>query len=146
MDPHSVHYRWLYSALLMVALALSLAGCPRRPLPPEGADLVASSPPGSVAFCKEDPNDRRRLVDFRVTNNGSRFAPAFITRVDFFRFGPRDISMAGLRPGEFRDADPITPPQGCFDPDCNFSISVDSQNSVDETNEANNGGAGNCVG
>jgi hypothetical protein len=109
------------------------------------ADLVAASPPGSVQFCKQ-VGDQRRIV-IRVENLGGAFAPASITRVDIAPFASFDIPVIGIPPGGFRDLDPIALPSGCG-PDCDFSITVDRYDSVDEgpAGEANNTAFGGCVG
>ncbi len=37
-------------------------------------------------------------------------------------------------------------PAGCFDPDCDFTITVDPDGKVDEANETNNAADGRCIG
>jgi hypothetical protein len=107
-------------------------------------DLVPLSPPGSVQFCKRV--DGQLQVAIRVENQGGAFAPASITTVDFFSFGSADIPTVGIPGGRFIDLAPIKPPAGCFQRDCVFKITVDSLNSVNESNYGNNSGTGVCVG
>ena len=37
-------------------------------------------------------------------------------------------------------------PSGCFNPDCDFEIIVDSTDAIDESNELNNSQTGSCLG
>jgi hypothetical protein len=108
------------------------------------ADLVPISPPDSRLFCKS-VNGQLQIVA-RVENQGSAFAPASITTVDFFSFGSVDVPMVGILGGRFIDLKPIKPPAGCFNRDCVFRITVDSIDSVDESNEGNNSVTGVCIG
>jgi hypothetical protein len=108
------------------------------------ADLVPTEPEGGVQFCKFVNNQLQAVV--RVKNQGGAFAPASITKVDFFAFGSVNIPTPRLSPGEFIDLGPIKPPTGCFNPSCQFRITVDSGNSVDESDEGNNSTIGVCIG
>jgi CARDB len=108
------------------------------------ADLVPTEPEGSVRFCKSVNNQLQVVV--RVENQGGAFAPASITKVDFFSFGSVDVPTLGISPGEFIDLGPIKPPAGCFNPNCQFRITVDSGNSVDESDQENNSANGVCIG
>jgi hypothetical protein len=111
------------------------------------ADLVATSSPGSTDFC-ELVSDSDRRVRVRVVNRGGTVAPASTTRVDFPPFTSFNFPTVEIPPGGFVDLDPIEPPPGCFNPDCNFVITVDSTESVDEGSaaEANNTAVGSCPG
>jgi len=37
-------------------------------------------------------------------------------------------------------------PAGCFEPDCDFQITVDANGEIEEFDEANNSAAGKCIG
>jgi hypothetical protein len=44
------------------------------------------------------------------------------------------------------DLSPLSIPGACFNPDCDFKITVDSNGQVNESNEGNNTVSGNCLG
>jgi hypothetical protein len=113
------------------------------PIRVENADLEPIPPPN---FCVV-VNNRLQVV-VRVGNVGSVFAPASITKVDFFPYGSVEVPTPGIPPGQFVDLDSIAPPSGCFDPDCSFRITVDTGDGVDEgpSGEGNNSANGQCVG
>jgi CARDB len=111
---------------------------------PGKADLAPVSPPNSVQFCKSVAGQLRVAV--RVLNHGKAYAPASITTVDFFSFGRVNVPTAGIQAGNYIDLDPIAPPAGCFQSDCVFKITVNSDNRVDESNLNDNSHPGGCVG
>ena len=64
---------------------------------------------------------------------------------------PAESSAATVPPPPERPSmplEPIQPPPGCFDSDCDFTINVDSGDSVDEgpSGEGNNSVRGVCLG
>jgi subtilase family serine protease len=68
-----------------------------------------------------------------------------MTEVDFIQHGKASLPVGGLGPGG--SADLLFPiPAGCFDPDCEFRITVDVLNDVAESNEGNNMASGVCLG
>ncbi|MGE5444964.1 MAG: CARDB domain-containing protein [Ignavibacteriales bacterium] len=84
-----------------------------------------------------------------VRNQGDFNAPTSTTRVTFFTSEgsvPVDLSTPALSPGASVDLGPVSFPSGCFNPDCNFTITVDINNNVDELNEGNNSVSGFCPG
>lgn len=120
--------------------------CPPEPVgPPTAPDLVpiaAPTPPADNGpFC----NLSRGAV-FRVRNAGGDVAPPSTTTVDFFAFGAVNIATPNLAPNGFFDVIGTPTPPGCFEPDCEFRITVDSGNSVDEgaAGEGNNSVDGVC--
>ena len=117
-----------------------------EPAAAANADLQPVSPPGSVLFCRAVSGKLSAVI--RVENTGSGFAPASITRVSFFSLGSVDLPTPGIAAGDFVDLGPVSLPGGCFNPDCDFSITVDALNSVDEgqTGESNNTAPGGCIG
>jgi len=119
------------------------------PIKGEQADLEPISPPISLPrtdFCAVVNNQIQVVV--RVGSIGSDFARASITKVDFSPYGSVEVPTPRIPRGSFVDLAPIQPPPGCFDPDCDFTITVDSGNSVDEgpSGEGNNSAAGECLG
>jgi hypothetical protein len=110
------------------------------------ADLLPVSPPGSALFCKAVSGKLSAVI--RVRNVGSGFAPASITRVNFSSLGSVDLPTPGILPDGFVDLGPVSLPEGCFNPDCNFIITVDAIDSVDEGvfGETHNIATGSCIG
>jgi hypothetical protein len=90
---------------------------------------------------------RRREGGLIVTvrNQGSAPAGPSVTRVDFGAHGTVDMPTPGLGPGASVDLT-FSIPFGCFDPDCEFRITVDANNSVAESDEGNNTASGVCIG
>jgi subtilase family serine protease len=57
------------------------------------------------------------------------------------------LALAGLPLAPNASVDLLFPiPPHCFDPDCDFRITVDVANAVAETNEGNNVATGVCLG
>ena len=68
-----------------------------------------------------------------------------MTEVDFFAFGKVSMPTPPLGVGALTDL--IFPiPPGCFNPNCEFRITVDANNQVSESNEGNNIAKGICLG
>ncbi len=113
------------------------------PLPPP-----ASTPPGG--FCQR--NDQGQLL-LKVYNQGGTNAVASTTRVIFAPGGPGQfaalisIPTPALAAYTGTDLPPIPIPNSCFNPntlECNFTIGVDLDNVVLESNEINNNASGLC--
>jgi hypothetical protein len=104
------------------------------------ADLVPV-PDANGSFC------RRRDLTLTVTVRNQGIGPAgpSVTEVDFFAFGKVSMPTPPLAPGASVDLFFPIPP-GCFDPDCDFRITVDANNQVNESNEGNNIAKGLCRG
>jgi subtilase family serine protease len=82
-----------------------------------------------------------------VKNQGTAPAGPSTTQVDFFQYGQISLPTPPLGAGQLTSpllAFPIPP--GCGDPDCEFRITVDVNNDVAESNEANNTADGICIG
>nr|HMT21887.1 CARDB domain-containing protein [Promineifilum sp.] len=98
-------------------------------------------PDGNGFFCRR--RDGNLIVT--VKNQGSFGAGPSVTVVDFGAFGAVSMPTPALGPGASVDlAFPI--PLGCFDPDCDFRITVDANNNVVESDEGNNSASGTCLG
>lgn len=92
-------------------------------------------------FCRRE--DQSLIVT--VKNQGSAGAGPSATQVDFLHHGQVVLLTPALTPGASVDlAFPIPP--GCFDPDCEFKITVDVNNEVVESDEGNNFASGVCIG
>jgi len=65
--------------------------------------------------------------------------------VDFLAFGKVSMPTPPLAPGASVDLLFAIPP-GCFDPNCEFQITVDVNNEVNESEEGNNVVKSACLG
>jgi hypothetical protein len=93
-------------------------------------------------FCKIE--DGQTLI-VTVQNQGAAGAGPSATEVDFGSHGKVVKPTPALGPGASVDLEfPI--PRGCFDPDCQFRITVDANNEIVESDESNNFASGTCLG
>jgi hypothetical protein len=98
-------------------------------------------PDESGSFCRR--RDGQLVVTVR--NQGAGPAGASTTTVDFGAHGTVSQPTPPLAAGA--PIDLLFPiPVGCFDPDCDFRITVDATSVVAETNEGNNTASGTCLG
>jgi len=132
--------------VLCSSIVLMAGGC----ITPEGysesPDLIAV-PEGSFggpdAYCDMTSVPQLRII---IQNQGQGDASSSITRVTFSPGGNRDIPTAPLQSGQRRVLAPIPIPAACFDPDCDFTISVDSRAEIEEAiGEENNVIDGRCI-
>lgn len=127
----------------MVILA---GGCVTPEISSENPDLIAV-PEGSFggpdAYCDTTTVPQLRIV---IQNQGQENAPESITRVKFSPGGIMDIPTPPLQSAQRTMLAPILIPAACFDPDCDFTITVDSKAQIDEaTGEENNVADGRCI-
>jgi hypothetical protein len=106
-------------------------------------DLVpVPDPQPGVGFCRRD--EKGNLI-VTVLNQGTAGAGPSVTEVDFGAFGVTALPTPPLVPGA--SVDLLFPiPFGCFNPDCQFRITVDANNQVVESDEGNNFASGTCLG
>ena len=142
----------LTSVFLGIFAAMMLLTCAGPGKPP--ADLsgkpdlvpvpqILSFNPPVFDFCNRD--DQGKLV-VAVKNQGTADASASETKVSFFGFGAVSQTTPPLAVGDSVNLF-FTIPVGCFNPDCNFTITVDSNNQVDASSEqGNNTVEGGCIG
>jgi CARDB len=121
-------------------------GCITPEISSESPDLMAV-PEGSFggpdAYCDMTAVPQLRIV---IQNQGQGNASASITRVKFSPGGIVDISTPPLQSAQRTMLAPIRIPAACFDPDCDFTITVDSKAQIDETTgEENNVTDGRCI-
>ena len=129
-----------FIVLLMTVMAL-VACTPSVPLP----DLVPANPPGMFANCNVD--DSNNLIVY-VKNQGEADAPVSWVKVQFsLTAAVQDSSSAivAIPAGETKSVS-FAFALGCFNPDCNFTITVDSMENIGESNELNNTLTGYCIG
>jgi hypothetical protein len=114
----------------------------RKDRPAEPPDLIPV-PDEMGSFCRRDETGLNLIVTVR--NQGGSDAGASTTEVDFFQYGKISLPTGSLGVGTSTDLlFPI--PLGCFDPNCEFRITVDVLNAVAESNEGNNSASGICIG
>lgn len=133
----------MFCSLWMVLMA---GGCITPEISSEDPDLIAipdGSFGGSDAYCDMTRAAQLRIV---IQNQGQGNALASITRVRFSPGGVMDISTPPLESGQRTMLTPIPIPAACFDPDCDFTITVDSTSQINETTgEENNVTDGRCI-
>jgi hypothetical protein len=138
-------------ALTLLTVSWSTAvliGCaaPQKRVPPL-PDLVPSKSPGQpdniAGFCKVF--DRTMKVVVSVKNQGNAASPVSTTAVQFAPGQSFNLATPAIPPGGSAHLDPVNIPAGCFSPDCNFTITVDSANQVKESNANNNSAKGRCI-
>lgn len=84
-------------------------------------------------------------VVVRVTNRGTAPAAASRIFIGYGRHGSDSATTPPLGPGESH-THRFVPPLGCHDPDCDFTVAVDADDAVDESDEANNVLEDVCIG
>jgi hypothetical protein len=118
---------------------------PKTPSTPR-PDLVpvkALDAGGMGGYCNlASDNDSLRVT---VRNQGKASAPVSVTTVVFTPGGPIAHKTPALAAGASTNFT-VQIPKACFNPDCRFRITVDSEKTVTESNEGNNSANGICVG
>ena len=114
-------------------------------VPPRRVELglpdLIPVPDANGSFCKQKDS----TLTVTVKNQGASGAGPSVTEVDFLAFGKVTMPTPPLGPGA--SVDLLFPiPPGCFNPDCEFRITVDANNQVNESNEGNNIAKGTCIG
>ena len=100
--------------------------------------------PGEL--CNLDPAAAAPRLIVSVRNQGPASAGPSITRVEFNPGGSFDLATPPVPPGGAVDLPPLRVPASCFNPNCQFQITVDSASNVYESNAANNSASGRCTG
>lgn len=135
--------RRVLGAIVLAIVAVSLAGASCDGV---GADLVPERRAGSEGaegYCRRD--DSGNLV-VRVRNQANPDAiQQSTTIVDFGSYGVRSVTTPAIAGGSFADVS-VEIPSGCFDADCEFSITVDANDEIIERDEGNNTADGRCIG
>ena len=133
------------SALQIALLSLSLAAVGINCNGGGQPDLVPERQPGAdgpQGFCRR--SDQGLTVRVRNQSNQDVLSQS-ATVVVFSPGGPRTATTPPLAAGSFADVT-VQIPSGCFNSDCDFTITVDSNDTVSESNEANNMEDGICIG
>jgi subtilase family serine protease len=120
--------------VILVLTVMSLVGCVPPILLP---DLVPANPTGMFGYCNVD--DSNNLIVY-VKNQGEADALASLVKVQFYLSSGLQEFSASVGPllaGETKSVS-FAIPLGCFNPDCNFIITVDSGEDITESSELNN--------
>ncbi len=134
--------RQLCVPMLCFALAVLICvGCGNNK-----PDLVPANPTGMALFCNIDDQGNLKVY---VENQGTAQAAGSELEVRFDMGSGTFTAARGatgpIAPGSTDDV-MIGIPTGCFNPDCDFTITVDVVNTVQESNEGNNNADGRCIG
>lgn len=127
--------------LLIIA---ALSGCSKEVAK---ADLVTvgSLDSNSHSLCNlvKEGVDKGKLV-VTVKNQGNVNAPDSTTRVEFGFGGSFQLPTPAITSGGFVELPPLSIPATCYNPDCEFKITVDFTNRINESSKDNNKASGIC--
>lgn len=117
-----------------------LAGCDGNGGNSLKPDLVPFKPlsfPGGLGYCSLDDSGNLKVY---VENQGNADASGTTVGVKFYVDNAEIWKFATVGPISAGDTEVvlIPIPNGCFNPDCDFTITVDYTNTVIESNELNN--------
>ena len=123
-----------------VATVVGLVGCGVNLLPMRAPGWEGSLDP--IAYCNLSANNAGLVVI--IKNIGREDAPATTTRVTFTSLPTGDLDVDLATPAiAARQQAELAPilfdgfPSNCFQPDCDFTITADVDNVVEETSEVN---------
>jgi hypothetical protein len=105
------------------------------------SDLWPDPGPGQAGFCKRDQGNL--VVTVRSVGPAQAPLAPFYVKVEFTPGGTVEKQVEHLVPGSTAAVQFAIPP-GCFNPECRFKITVDSKNSIRESDERNNVAEGRC--
>src|SRR5262245_38257227 len=131
---------WIWTIYCLVS------GCITPEVSEESADLIAvpyGSFSGPDAYCNFTNEPKLFIV---IQNQGQGDAPSTMTRVSFSPGGSFEITTPPVRAGQRSVLAPVVIPPACFDPDCDFKVTVDAKSDVNEDGgEENNVVDGRCM-
>jgi hypothetical protein len=136
----------IFLLVLLMLLAFTgmflVSGCTPK------ADLIPVNPEGWAGFCDlvDSAASSYYGSDLRVHIKNQGEAPAGNSYVLVDWGFANTIEPVPAIPAGNTVSVLIEVPQGCFNPDCGFTIIVDYNEDVNESNEANNSQIGNCIG
>ena len=137
---------WALASLVMAAV---VSGCISSQPFHGGADLIPLKPPGfsgPEGFCHLAGDRESPQLVVSVQNIGEGESSASLTTIDFFPGGSVQLHTPAIAGGDWIDLMPVAIPSACFDPDCEFSITVDWGNEINESGgEGNNEVTGRCL-
>lgn len=146
--------QFFYSVFALSLVLFVLAACDLPPAPtddefelPQQADLVPErreDSQGDEGFCNRGDSGSSLII--LVRNQGAGDATSeTTTSVDFGTFGTETVTTSPIPAGSMVDVS-VPIPSGCFNSDCDFTITVDSNDDVGERTESNNAADGICIG
>jgi hypothetical protein len=117
-------------------------------VPVDDKDKTPEQSENPVRYCQRTASG---ALVVRVRNDGDATTQSsYAITVIFSPGGPRSANVTSSHaPGDsnmLRITIPRTFPVGCFNPDCNFAIAVDSTEMIPERDEENNSVEGICIG
>lgn len=130
--------------LFSLVFAVNFAACKKK-----RADLVVQSIASTTVDCPTGGGSCVTTVTFTITNTGTANAGSFNVKItlDPGQSVIVNQAVAGLAVGASQTFTITSPPGGnCFDPDCKVCVTVDSGNTVVESNETNNELCKNFIG
>jgi len=104
-------------------------------------DLWPDSGSPQSPFCKR--NQGNLVVTVKSVGPATAPLAPFYVRVEFKPGGAFEKQVDRMIPGSTADVQFAIPP-GCFNPDCHFTITVDSRNNIRESDKSNNVANGRC--
>jgi hypothetical protein len=104
-------------------------------------DLWPDSGSPQAPFCKR--NQGNLVVTAKSVGPATAPLAPFYVKVEFKPGGAFEKQVDCVIPGSTADVQFAIPP-GCFNPDCNFTITVDSRNNIRESDKSNNVANGRC--
>lgn len=115
----------------------------------EGPDLMPLKPldlSGPDGFCNLAGDRTSLRLGLSVQNIGEGDSLPSITTIEFFPGGSVQLPTPPVPGGDAIDLMPVAIPPACFDPDCEFRITVNWRNEVNESGgEGNNEADGRCL-
>lgn len=152
------HTPTTYLSLVLLSLLMgvsTLVGCSPRSISnsvEQEPDLIPERRPGASGeegFCRL--SEEALVVRVRNQTNTDVLTPT-VTRVVFSPGGEVSQPTPAIPGGSMAEVS-FAIPAGCFNPDCDFTISVDADNQIDESHgggadnhETNNIERGTCIG
>jgi CARDB len=158
--PTRSHYQFaalvrLVPTVLSACSAIVAIAPPEPAPPPDQKDLpdlvllpgpqggfCAESPEGrpeSPEGRAESPEGRIRIIDFIVRNSGTGAAGSSLTLVSFRHPRPENVTLPTPPLGPNQEIPfQVRIPPGCFDPDCEATITVDADDEITESDKDNN--------
>ena len=132
-----IFYLTLIIVLTLAGIIIT-PGC--TPLVPKPDLIAVNNPSDWASFCDFD----NEILRVHIKNQGTADAGPSTVEVDFGQHGKVSKPVPSLIVGATTT---ILIPMShvCYDPDCEFVITVDSSNDIDESNELNNSQSGSCL-
>jgi hypothetical protein len=137
----------VFAGLVLVSV---VSGCVSPPPFHEGSDLIPIRPlrlSGPDGFCDLSGDPESPKLGVSVQNIGESESPPSVTTIEFSPGGSHEIHTPAIPGGESIALMPVSIPLACFNPNCEFRITVDSRNEINGSRgEGNNEADGRCLG